>query len=340
MSVPSRRRRALTPAVISAAAIAVLLPLAACGTTTDAAEPADGGPAAKAAPGFPYTVTNCGVTTTYQAPPKRVVTMNQHVTEVMLALGLEKSLVGTAYLDDRILPAYEKAYKSVPVLAEEYPSKERLLAANPDFVYGGYASAFDAKDGRSRDDLKAAGINTRLNLENCADGTTSMDDVYREVEETGRTFGVQDRAEQWIADARTTVASTADELKGVAPLSVFVYDSGDKTAFTAGGKGIGNELIELAGGRNVFADLDKSFGDATWEQVVAREPEVIVIYDYGATTVAQKKKRLLEDPVLKDIPAIRNQRFAVMPLSDVVLGVRAPAAVERLAAQLHPESVK
>ncbi|MEV0041302.1 ABC transporter substrate-binding protein, partial [Streptomyces sp. NPDC050804] len=292
MSVLSRRRRARTPVLISAVT-AVLLPLAACGTTAETTDPADGKPAAKAAPGFPYTVTNCGVTTTYQAPPKRVVTMNQHVTEIMLALGLEKSLVGTAYLDDRILPAYEKAYKSVPVLSAEYPSKEKLLAANPDFVYGGYASAFDAKDGRSRDDLKASGIGTRLNLESCADGgtSTSMDDVYREIEETGRTFGVQDRAEKWIADARTTVASTADGLKGVEPLSVFVYDSGDKTAFTAGGRGIGNELIKLAGGRNVFADLDKPFGDATWEEVVAREPDVIVIYDYGSTTVAQKKKR-------------------------------------------------
>ncbi|MFD3912879.1 ABC transporter substrate-binding protein [Streptomyces sp. NPDC058603] len=328
----SRRRRALTSAAISA----VLLPLAACGgaTSTDAK---DGAPAA---PGFPYTVTNCGVKTTYQAPPKRVVTMNQHVTEVMLALGLEKSLVGTAWLDDRILPAYEKAYKSVPVLAEEYPSKERLLAANPDFVYGGYASAFAAKDGRGRDDLRSAGIHTRLNVENCPKGRATLDDVYREVRETGRTFGVPDRAEKWIATARTTVTDTAALLKGVEPLSVFVYDSGDKTAFTAGGTGIGNELITRAGGRNVFADLGKSFGDATWEQVVARKPDVIVIYDYGSTTVAQKKKRLLEDPVLKDVPAVRNKRFAVMPLSDVVLGVRAPDAIERLAAQLHPESVK
>ncbi|MGW2509505.1 ABC transporter substrate-binding protein [Streptomyces scopuliridis] len=330
----SRRRRALAPAVITA----VLLPLTACGgsPSTDAK---DGVRAATTAPGFPYTVTNCGVKTTYQAPPKRAVTMNQHVTEVMLALGLEKSLVGTAYLDDRVLPAYEKAYRSVPVLAKEYPSKERLLAANPDFVYGGYASAFAAKDGRSRDDLRSAGIHTRLNLENCPQDKTSLDDVYQEVRETGRTFGVPDRAEKWISTARTTVKDTAALLKGVEPLSVFVYDSGDKTAFTAGGKGIGNELITRAGGRNVFAGLGKSFGDATWEQVVARKPDVIVIYDYGSTTVAQKKKRLLEDPVLRDVPAVRNKRFAVMPLSDVVLGVRAPDAIERLAAQLHPESV-
>ncbi|OKJ54803.1 hypothetical protein AMK27_26905 [Streptomyces sp. CB02009] len=327
MSRPRRTRLPLAP-LLSAAALLPLL--AACSA------PATETPDAKAAPGFPYTVSNCGVKTTFKAPPKRAVTMNQHVTEVMLALGLEKSLVGTAYLDDAILPAYEKAYDSVPVLAKEYPSKEALLAANPDFVYGGYSSAFSGKDGRSRDDLKRAGIDTRLNTEYCPSGSPSVDDLYREVDEIGRTFGVPDRAAKWVSEARTTVAATEKRLKGTAPVSVFVYDSGDKTAFTAGGKGIGNELITRAGGRNVFADLDKAFGDATWEQVVARKPEVVVIYDYGSTTVEQKKKRLIGDPALKDVPAIKNRRFAVMPLSDTVLGVRVPAAVDKLAAQLHP----
>ncbi|MET9620833.1 ABC transporter substrate-binding protein [Streptomyces sp. NPDC006464] len=320
------RRRSPLPAL-------VLLPLLAACSAPAAQQPPD----PKAAPGFPYTVANCGVQTTYQAPPRRAVTMNQHVTEVMLALGLEKSLVGTAYLDDRVLPAYKKAYDSVPVLAKEYPSKEALLAAGPDFVYGGYASAFDAKAGRGRDDLKAAGISTRLNTEYCPSGASSLTDLYREVDEVARTFGVPERGRKWTAEARRTVAATERRLKDVPPVSVFVYDSGDKTAFTAGGTGIGNELITRAGGRNVFADLAKPFGDATWEQVVARRPDVIVIYDYGSTTVEQKKKRLLEDPALRDVPAIRNQRFAVMPLSDTVLGVRVPAAVDKLAGQLHPD---
>lgn len=319
-----------TPALIAAA---VLLPLAltAC-STPDGAGPET---AAKS-DGFPYTVTNCGVTTTFKAPPKRVVTMNQHVTEIMLELDLATSLVGTAYLDDEVLPEYAKDYASVPVLAGKYPSYEQLFAANPDFVYGGYASAFAAGDGRSREALGKSGIRTRLNTESCAGADTPMDTLYEEVREVGRTFGVTDRAEAWIKQAKADNAATAKKLGDLEPVSVFVYDSGDKTAFTAGGKGIGNELIRRAGGTNVFADLDKPFGDASWENVVARRPEAIVIYDYGSTTVEQKKKRLLTDPALADVPAIRNKRFAVMPLSDAVLGVRVPAAVGKLAAQLHP----
>ncbi|MFJ8847029.1 ABC transporter substrate-binding protein [Streptomyces cyaneofuscatus] len=323
-----------TPALIAAA---VLLPLAltAC-STPDGDAAGTGNKASAKSDGFPYTVTNCGVTTTYKAPPKRVVTMNQHVTEIMLELGLTKSLVGTAYLDDKVLPKYAKDYASVPVIAKEYPSYEQVLATNPDFVYGGYSSAFTAGDGRGREAFKKSGIETRLNTESCAKADTPMETLYEEIREVGRTFGVTDRAEAWIKQAKADNAATAEKLKDLKALPVFVYDSGDKTAFTAGGKGIGNELITRAGGTNIFADLDRSFGDASWENVVARKPEAIVIYDYGATTVAQKKKRLLDDPALADVPAIKNKRFAVMPLSDAVLGVRVPAAVEKLAAQLHP----
>ncbi|MGW0563638.1 ABC transporter substrate-binding protein [Streptomyces sp. NPDC003016] len=329
----SRTRRSRCALVTTAAA---LLSLTACTAAADQT-----GPTPKAAPGFPYTVTNCGVKTTYKAPPTRAVTMNQHVTEVMLELGLAKSLAGTAYLDDKVLPAYEKDYKATPVLAEEYPSYEKLLATNPDFVYGGYASAFATGDGRSREALKKSGIDSRLNVESCPGaGRTTMDDLYREVREVGRTFGVGARAERWISEAKAKNTATGKKLKDTRPVSVFVYDSGDKTAFTVGGAGIGNEMITRAGGRNVFADLPKAFGDASWENVVDRRPEAILIVDYGATTVAQKKKRLLEDPALADVPAIKNKRFAVLPLSDMVLGVRAPAAVDTLARALHPAGPK
>ncbi|MFC8130004.1 ABC transporter substrate-binding protein [Streptomyces sp. NPDC057302] len=312
------------------AAAALLVPLAAC---SSAADPASEKPAAKA-PGFPYTVTNCGVKTTYEAPPERAVTMNQHATEVMLELGLKDRLAGTAYLDDKVLPKYAKAYADTPVIAKEYPSYEKLLAANPDFVYGGYASAFQAGDGRSRKALAKSGVESRLNVEGCAKRPVSMDDVYKEVREVGSTFGVRQRADEWVGDAERRLSATAKKLKSKKRVPVFVYDSGDKTAFTAGGRGIGNDIIERAGGRNVFADLDKSFGDASWESVVDRKPEMIVILDYGGTTVAQKKKRLLDDPVLADVPAIKHKRFAVLPLSDTVVGVRAPGAVEKLADQL------
>ncbi|MCP3817587.1 ABC transporter substrate-binding protein [Streptomyces sp. A3M-1-3] len=297
----------------------------------------DADSAGSVAKGFPVTVSNCGVKTTYQRPPQRAVSLNQHASEVMLALGLEKSMVGTGYLDDKILPEYQAAYGSIKVLSKEYPSFETLLAAEPDFIYGGFATTFDEKEGRSRPAFTKAGINTHLNIEECSTGPVTMAKMDEEIRTVAKIFGVPERAEQQVNKLHGTLERVEDKLAGIAPTKLFVYDSGDKTAFTAGGKGIGNEMIKRAGGVNLFADVNKAFGDVSFEQVAERAPDVIVIYDYGDQPVEDKKKFLLANPALKDVPAIKNKRFAVLPLSSTVLGVRVPSAVESLARQIHPD---
>ncbi|MFG2972298.1 ABC transporter substrate-binding protein [Streptomyces sp. NPDC048331] len=328
--MPGRRPMSLCVAVTAALTL-----LAGCGGEP---APAGGRPVAGAsAPGFPLTVSNCGVETTYQHPPRRAVSLNQHATEVMLALGLEKSMVGTGYLDDAILPEYRAAYDGIKVLSKEYPSFEAMLAVEPDLVYGGFSTTFDEKEGRSRAAFTKAGVNTRLNIEECATGPVTMADMDKEIREVAKTFGVPQRAEQRIGALHAVLDQVDAKLAGVEPVKLFVYDSGDKNAFTAGGRGIGNEMINRAGAVNLFADVDKAFGNVSFEQVAERAPEVIVIYDYGDQPVADKKKFLLANPALKDVPAIRNQRFAVLPLSSTVLGVRVPGAVESLARQIHPE---
>ncbi|CDP88104.1 MULTISPECIES: ABC transporter substrate-binding protein [Mycolicibacterium] len=288
-------------------------------------------------PGFPVTVDNCGVSATYDRPPTRAVALNQHAIEVLLALGLDKSMVGTSYLDDRILPEYQAAYDRVPVLAEEYPSYESLLAVEPDFVYGGWDSAFDEKEGRGRQRLADAGVHTYLNIEDCRPGPVSMSTVDDEIRNLGTIFGVQDRAEQQIEKLHRELARSEAPLRGVPPVRVAVYDSGEATVFTSGGKGIGNLMIEAAGGVNVFPDVPKVWGDVSFEQFAERAPEAIVIYDYGDQPVEDKKRFLTEHPLLQHVPAIADKRFAVLPLSSVVVGVRVGRAVDALARQLHPD---
>lgn len=323
-----RRRRVVT----ALASLTLTVLLAGCGAGTGGTADTRG----PAPPGFPVTITNCGVTTTYQRPPQRVATMNQHATEIMLALGLEERMVGTAFLDDRILPEYREEYRRIPVLAEQYPSYEVLLKTAPDFVYGGFDSAFSAQEGRSRKRLRQAGINTYLNVANCTDGPVTMKQVRRELHTVARIFGVPERSGKLIGEMNARLAAARRELDGVEPTSVFVYDSGTKAPMTAGGYGIANEIIRLAGGRNIFAGLNKGFVDVSWEQVIQRRPEVILILDYGATSVAQKKRTLLHKPGLANVPAIKHRRFAVLPLSSLVAGVRAPRAVGKLVRQLYP----
>ncbi|MGV0804565.1 ABC transporter substrate-binding protein [Mycolicibacterium setense] len=313
------------------AALVSALLVSGCGTT-QAPEAAGNAP-----PGFPVTVDNCGVSTTYDRPPTRAVALNQHAIETLLALGLQDSMVGTSYLDDRILPEYQAAYDRVPVLADEYPSYESLLAVEPDFVYGGWESAFDEKEGRGRERLTGAGVHTYLNIEDCRSEPVAMSTVDDELRNLGTIFGISDRAGAQIEKLHRELAQSEAKVRGARPMRVAVYDSGEATVFTSGGKGIGNRMIEAAGGVNVFADVPKVWGDVSFEQFAERAPEVILIYDYGDQPVADKKRFLTEHPLLQHVPAIEQQRFAVLPLSSVVVGVRVGRAVDALARQLHPD---
>jgi iron complex transport system substrate-binding protein len=338
LSTPARTRGFLRVTAAAVALSSVLL-ITSCG----AADESGGGAKATAAvpAGFPVTVDNCGVRTTYDRPPSRVVTIHQHPAELMLALGLKDRMVGTAFPDSAVLPELKEDYEAVPELARKEPSFEKVLDAEPDFVYGGYGSAFAEKEGRSRTAFADAGIDTYLNREYCGKKKVTMEDTYDEVRTIGKIFGVPDRADKLVTDLKSRVGKAAGKVEDEPEVPVFVYDSGDKAAFTAGGKSLGTELIRLAGGENVFADLDDVFGDVSWEQVIERRPEVIAVYDYaGAGSVEQKKRFLLSQPALADVPAVRNKRFVVLPLTATLVGIRSAYAVDDLARGLHPESFR
>ncbi|MEW1683661.1 ABC transporter substrate-binding protein [Streptomyces sp. NPDC093594] len=317
-------------------ALSSMVLAAGCGSSDESG--GDAKATAAVTTGFPVTIDNCGVKTTYDRPPSRVVTIHQHPAELMLALGLRDRMVGTAFPDSAVLPELRKDYEAIPELSEREPSFEKILDVEPDFVYGGYGSAFAENEGRSRKAFADAGIDTYLNREYCGEKQVTMKDTYDEIRTIGKVFGVPDRADQLVADLEGRVGQAAGTVEDEPEVPVFVYDSGDKSAFTAGGKSLGTELIRLAGGENVFADLDDVFGDVSWEQVVERKPEVIAVYDYaGAGSVEEKKEFLLSQPALADVPAVRNKRFVVLPLTATLVGVRSAHAVEDLARGLHPE---
>lgn len=90
----------------------------------------------------PVTYTSCGVSHTLTQSPTKVVTMNQGVTEFMLAMGLADRMVGTAFIDDEIWPRYAADYSRIPVLSSTYPDEATIMGVNPDFILGSYKSAF------------------------------------------------------------------------------------------------------------------------------------------------------------------------------------------------------
>ncbi|MCM3337857.1 ABC transporter substrate-binding protein [Paenibacillus sp. MER TA 81-3] len=296
-------------------------------------------PATQMSESRPVELENMGEKLSFPDAPKRVVTLNQHATEVMLALGLEESMVGTAYLDDSILPEFKEKYDKIPVLADKYPSKEVFLSVSPDFAYAGWKSAFGEKALGSRADLADQGVLTYVQ-ESSNKAAPTLEDVYQDILNIGRIFRVEDKAEAVVNDIRKKLEDIQAQIGSVSePLNVFVFDSGEDKAFTAANTYL-TSLIAKVGGKNIFDDIDKGWAEVSWEEVVNRDPDVIVIVDYGDTTAEQKQELLLNKAPLADVKAIKDKRFIVLPLSAAAEGIRAPIALQTLAAGLYPDKVQ
>ena len=304
-------------------AVAAGLLLAGCtGAPTNTAS----SPAGSSSSSAPVTLTNCGVEVTFTEAPKAAVTLNQGATQVMLALGLEGSMKGTAYLDDTIPERWKTAYDSVPVLAEKYPSKEAFLAVNPDFAYASYASAFTDKNIGTRDELKGENVSTYLSPFGCEEQGSietpaTMESAWGEATDVARIFRVEDRATKLIEDQKAKLAELKQQAAGKGR-KVLWYDSGDKELFAGTGGGGPQIILDTVGATNIFADLPKGWDNVAWEKVVEADPDVIVLADASWSTAASKQAYLESDPVLSQLKAVKNKAYVTIPFSESTPGIR------------------
>lgn len=283
------------------------------------------------------TIENEGVSITYEEAPKKAISINQHVTEVMLALGLEDSMVGTAYLDDQIYPPLQEAYDQVPVLAEQYPSKEQVISTEADFIYGGWASAFNEKNLMSREEMEQLGIGSYLQSSSVK-VAPELEDIYTDIRNISKIFRVEERGETLISEMNADIEKIKENIPAVdKPIDVLVFDSGDKDVFTAT-QNFMNTLVKMAGANNIFGDIEKNWATVSKEDAVERNPEVIIVIDYGSTTAEEKINFLKNDPALSQTPAVQNEHFVVLPLSAASEGVRVAEALEIIVDGLYPDS--
>lgn len=185
-------------------------------------------------------------------------------------------------------------------------------------------------------------VGTYLSESYCTDrdGPSSLDLVAADITALGTIFDVPDRAETLVTEIRGTVEAVATAVAGADRPDVFVYDSGDERAFTAAGFEMTTHLVDAAGGRNIFEDLHSAFTEVSWKDVVDRDPDIVVILDYGDTPAAEKQQLLRTHPAASSLRAVQQARFVVLELTDVVPGIRNGDAVKILGAHFHPDLVK
>ncbi|CAL9613809.1 hypothetical protein SUDANB95_05652 [Actinosynnema sp. ALI-1.44] len=329
-------------------AVVGLVAAAACSTATAGSTDQAGG----AHSGYPVTISNCGKDYTFQKAPSRVVVMNGgSVAEVsaLLELGLGDKVVanaqsyGASEVDGRV-EAIAKLPTGDIELNDLYDiPREAMIGLNPDFVISTYDGGFRAEAGfATRDDLAAIGANTYAPASSCGavgtvGGKPSIEDSYALLRDLGKVFGVSDKAEQVIADARKRVeaveAKTAKLAKRNAMLIIPGMAMGGEFS-SVGGNGIWNDIFAKAGAVNAFEGATQDlFANLSAEQVAKADVDVLVVVNYMSEDPKADAQELFDRFPQWD--AAKDKRFVVLSDS-VYLGPSNHLAVEAIAKAAHP----
>ena len=282
------------------------------------------------------TVESCNRTVTFEEPPKKAISNDVNLTEMMLVLGLADRMVGyTGISGWKTLDEEMRAgVKELPELSQKYPSKEVLVGADADFFFAGWNYGMKVGGEVTPETLEPFGIKVYELTESCIHimnkSKANMEDMYNDLLNLGRIFSVEDKANELINNYRMEIQELTKNINTDDPLRVFVYDSGEDTPFTAGFYAMPTALIEASGGKNIMNDFKKSWGTVTWEEVIDRNPEVIVIVNYGNVTAEQKKEFMMSNPAFAGIDAVKNDRFVTLEYVEATPGPRNIKAIKKL----------
>ena len=284
------------------------------------------------------TVQSCNRTVTFANPPERAISNDVNLTEMMLVLGLADHMVGyTGISGWKTLDAEMRSgVKELPELSAKYPTKEVLVGADADFFFAGWNYGMKVGGEVTPETLDPFGIKVYELTESCSHimdkDKASLKDMYADILNLGKIFGVESRAEALITEYKSELKNFKANLKTRDEgLRVFVYDSGEDAPFTAGRFAMPTALIEAAGGHNIMDDFNKSWGSVTWEEVIERDPQVVVIVNYGDVTAEQKRDYMMSNPAFKNIAAVKNDRFVTLEYVEATPGPRNIQAVQSLA---------
>lgn len=278
------------------------------------------------------TFNNYGRTVEITEVPSKVLTLGPNCSELFCALGLEEYIIGNT-LDNHSrgpLDEYKEAYAKIPELNYSSATREAVMTSGADFIYG--IDWEFGEEALSLDELEQFGINVYMN------SASTLEEIYQEIRDIGKIFNIEDRAEAFIQQQKQRIQKVQDVVSKQEPIKVLVYDSGGNGVFTCSGTNFETLLIEQAGGQNIFDDLK----EAQWvtvssEEVLSRQPDVIVVHDYDSPSLEEKITEIKNDPALSQLDCVKNNRIVSMTLESVLPGDRMAYAIETFAKGFFPD---
>jgi iron complex transport system substrate-binding protein len=252
---------------------------------------------------------------------RRIVSLFPSATDLLVALGAR--LVGRTSYDT------DAALRTLPLVGDAAtPSLEAIVRLAPDVVI-----AWDAvNDDYVRGPLAANGIPT-VSLQ-----ALDTADIYRSIATLGRIAGRDSAAVALAARLRAELDAIRRSVAHRPRRSVF-YVAWDDPPMTAGPGTFTGQLVELAGGRMIFPELWAEWPTVSLEEVVRRQPEVLVVPTGDMPAISDDE--LARRPGWRDLRAVRHRRIVRLPVELVNRpGPRIAEAARALRDALHPEAAE
>jgi len=271
-----------------------------------------------------------GATGLAAEPPRRIVSLIPAVTEMIFAMGAGDRVVGvSAY--DRYPPQVDRLPRVGGLID---PNIERIFSLKPDLVIV-YDTQEDLKQRLDRAAIPFYRYEHR-----------ALPDIAATMRSVGARVGAGERANQLATGMEADLDAIRRMVSGqprFKTLLVFGRDPGSlRNIYASGGYGFLHDMLEVAGGDDVFADTKQQSVQASTEMILARRPEVIIELHYGdSLKSADLQREAAVWDALPSIPAVRAHRVYLLVGDEfVVPGPRVVSATRTLARTLHPSVFK
>ncbi len=301
---------------------------------------------------YPLTITTYNynkeqVTYTFEKAPERVWAQNQDNIEILLALGLADKIVGACGLDGAIREDLAEDFATINYY-DHMPSKEEIIALNPDFITGWYSTFSDKRLG-DVDFWHERNVGTYMALNSACRGKASenpqtVDHECQDILTLGMIFDVQNRAEALVAEIQAEIQSIDEFLADKDRLTVAVLEDEGGTYRVYGEDVLGGN-VAIHGGCELAVGKHGENGNISAEDLIMVNPDAIFMVWYDGYSVGDVDyagehvvKLITENPAFASLKAVQDGRVYAINLSGIYCsGMRTLDGIMDFSTNLYPE---
>lgn len=290
--------------------------------------------------GYPLTVKtfdfgNQPVEITFEKAPEKVFVDGVNNVEIMLKLGLADKIAlvgGVTQVSEDLKDEFAKVKTT-----ETFPTKEEVIALEPDFLLAWYG-AFQDKMLGDVGFWHDKGVNTYMSLNSYAQGPgvdLELKYEYEDILTIGKIFGVEDKARGLVDQIKGEVDKATAYVEGKDPVQTVILESISGGEFMIYGTDtLAGSMVKSLGAEQVMKETTKSNA----ESLISADPEVIFVVYFSSQSEAEAVDALLKNPALANVKAITSGRVYGVLLGDIYCsGLRTYNGLQTLTKGLYPE---